>query len=202
MLKVIRCGFNTEWPSHDLGRVDKVGEVAGWHVLSHFPHGVPLWVYVFAARSVVWVIGSDWLHHMSCCYWRHHTHYGRLNDTFCCVLLCTPQQRLPFSGPDKPYKLPFWWGSSPPPHLTHGSLGPREPRLDWFSHFCKAHEHGQQTDRHADHATTGMRVTCLYFPAALWPVLTPIPQREGGWVGLSGWLHNKLLRASRHPSVY
>ena len=118
MLKVIRCGFNTEWPSHDLGRVDKVGEVAGWHVLSHFPHGVPLWVYVFAARSVVWVIGSDWLHHMSCCYWRHHTHYGRLNDTFCCVLLCTPQQRLPFSGPDKPYKLPFLWGSSPPPSNT------------------------------------------------------------------------------------
>jgi len=80
-------------------------------------------------------------------------------------MIVTLQERLPMllKGLENPQKLPLPLEESGL-HLIHGSLGPPEStpspkrHLDWFSCFCRAPEHDQQTDRQTDHATPSVAI--------------------------------------------
>ena len=82
---------------------------------------------------------------------------SRFADAVTEFLLHTRQQwiAMHFNGLENHKNAPYPEGSEP--NLRHGSLGPTSlpsnRHLEWFSHFCKAHERDQQTDRQTDYAT-------------------------------------------------
>jgi len=45
--------------------------------------------------------------------------------------------------------------------LAHPSPQPKQ-HLDWFSHFCRAHDHDRPTDQQTDHVTPSITVGCMY----------------------------------------